>query len=144
MWQRLNATTVWSANALDWAALILRSTLGLLMIIGHGWFKFSHILEGNYQFGNPIGIGPVPSLFLAVGAEVGCSFLLILGLWTRLAILPLVFTMLVALFMVLLPMGAPWEKIESVLHFLIPYLALFLLGSGKYSLDHFLEKSKRS
>ena len=142
MWKKWNTSTPWSINAVDWAALILRLTLGLLMIIGHGWFKLSHILEGDFKFGNPIGIGEVPSLFLAVGAEVGCSILLILGLWTRLAILPLVFTMLVALFLVLIPMGAPWEKIESVLHFLIPYFALFLLGSGKFSLDYILERKK--
>ena len=142
MWKKLTSPSLWSHAGTDWAALILRLTLGVLMIKGHGWFKLMHVLEGDWQFGNPIGIGEVPSLFLAVGAEVGCSILLILGLWTRVAILPLIFTMLVIIFGVLLPMEAPWEKLESALHFLLPYLALFYLGSGKFSVDYLLKKDQ--
>jgi putative oxidoreductase len=138
MLKRLLSPSMWLGNSIDLAALILRLTLGLLMLI-HGLPKLMKIIGGDLHFGNPIGIGEIPSLFLVVFAEVFCSILLVIGLWTRLAIIPLVITMLVAVFLVLLPMNAPIDKIESVLHFLIPYFALFLLGSGRYSIDAILK-----
>lgn len=140
MLQRFFSPREWTAQATDVAALLLRLTLGTLMITGHGFMKLQHVLAGEYGFGDPIGIGATPSLFLVLFAEVGCSILLLIGLWTRLAIIPLLFTMLVVIFVVLLPSGAPMERIESALHFLLPYIALFWLGSGQYSVDALLKR----
>jgi putative oxidoreductase len=61
-------------------------------------------------------------------------------LWTRLALIPLMIAMFVAamVFHAKDPIG---DK-ESSLSYLILYYVLFLLGSGRYSLDMFLRKDK--
>ncbi len=73
---------------------------------------------------------------MAIGAEVGCSLLLIVGLASRLAAIPLAFTMLVALFVV--HANDPWKVKELAATYLLVYVALMLAGPGRFSLDHSL------
>lgn len=114
------------------AALVLRLGAGAMML-PHGYAKLQSILVGDMNFADPIGIGEVPSLILAVFAEFVCSLLIMIGLQTRLASIPLMVTMAVAGFVV---MGnSPWHKQELPLMFLIAYVAIFFMGSGKYSID---------
>ncbi|RMF01392.1 MAG: DoxX family protein [Bacteroidetes bacterium] len=123
----------------DWALLLLRLTFGGLMIINHGWGKMLKLFgEGPVQFADPLGIGAEPSLWLAVLGEVVCPILLVLGLFTRLAALPALITMLVAAFIV--HAGDPFADKEHALLFAIPYAILFLLGPGRYSVDHWWEQ----
>ena len=42
------------------------------MMLTHGIPKLQKILAGNWEFGNPLGVGTELSLGLAVFAEVGC------------------------------------------------------------------------
>jgi putative oxidoreductase len=137
MLQKLLSPARWSADATDWASLILRLTLGILMLT-HGYSKLQSVLSGDLQFANPIGIGEPTSLILTVFAEFFCSILLIVGFGTRFAIIPLVITMLVIIFIVHAPDGM--DKKEHPLLYLLPYIALFFLGSGKFSLDAFLKR----
>ena len=124
------------ANATDWASLILRLTFGILML-SHGVPKLMKLMNGTMEFGDPIGIGVPASLTLTVFAEVLCSVLLVIGLWTRLALIPLIITMAVAVFIVHINDGL--ETMESALLYLLSYCALFLLGSGKFSIDAVLK-----
>lgn len=136
MIQKLFSPTSWSANATDWASLILRVTLGLLML-SHGIPKLMKLMNGTMEFGDPIGIGVPASLTLTVFAEVVCSVLIIIGMWTRLALIPLMITMAVAVFIV--HINDPLGTMELALMYLLSYCALFLLGSGKYSVDAILK-----
>jgi putative oxidoreductase len=90
-------------------------------------------LNGNWEFGDPLGIGTRPSLVLAIVAEVGCSLLILLGLFTRFATLPLLFTMLVAAFIV--HAADPLGKKELALLYALLFATLFFTGPGKYSID---------
>jgi putative oxidoreductase len=137
MLQKLLSPSRWSADATDYASLVLRLTLGLLML-NHGIPKMMNLFSGNIQFADPIGIGVPASLALTVFAEVLCSILVAAGLWTRLALIPLMITMLVAVSVVHFNDGM--DKKELALIYLLPYLALFLLGSGKFSMDAFMKK----
>ncbi|MGV3525148.1 MAG: DoxX family protein [Candidatus Sericytochromatia bacterium] len=115
--------------------LILRLSVGGLMLT-HGLPKLLNFGEMLTKFADPIGLGVPLSLILAVGAEVGCSLLLILGLATRLAAFPLMFTMAVAFFLV---HGAdPLGEKELPLLYLLSYLSLMLTGPGRFSLDHLI------
>lgn len=136
MIQKLLSPASWSAHATDWASLILRLTLGLLML-SHGIPKLMKLMNGTIEFGDPIGIGAPASLTLTVFAEVLCSLLLIIGLWTRLALIPLMITMAVAVFIVHINDGL--GTMELALMYLLSYCALFLLGSGTYSIDAVLK-----
>lgn len=120
--------------------LLLRLSFGLTMLIGHGIPKLDKLGDSPIQFADPIGVGPSLSLFLALFAEIFCSFLLILGFGTRLALIPLITTMSVALFLVHALDG--FNVQEKALLYLIVYLTLFFTGPGRFSIDGLLTRSR--
>lgn len=123
---------------LDILSLVLRVTIAAFMLT-HGLGKLSLLFSGNeIQFPDPMGLGATFSLALAVFAEVLCSILIGLGLVTRLASIPLIVTMLVATFIV--HGGDPFAKKEFALLYLLIYLAVFIIGSRRFSLDALLLK----
>jgi putative oxidoreductase len=87
-------------------------------------------------------MGPTLSLTLTVFAEFVCSILLILGLFTRVALGFLTFTMIIAAFVV--HVADPFEKREMSLIYLSVYLLLIAFGPGKISVDYMIEKRKRA
>ena len=119
--------------ATDLGLLFLRLAAGGLMVYAHGWGKLQRMLSGDMGFADPIGIGQELSLVLAVFAEFVCGILVVLGLFTRAALIPLGITMLVAVFIV--HADDPFGKQEFGLLYLVPYVTLFLTGPGKLSLD---------
>lgn len=114
------------------ASLLLRVGVSLMMMT-HGWSKFKRVLDGEWRFGDPIGLGPEVSLVLTSFAEFICGILLIIGFKTRLAAIPPAFTMVVAAFVV--HWDDPFNKQELPLMYLMVYLAIILIGPGRYSLD---------
>jgi putative oxidoreductase len=134
--KRIFATAV-PLPALHVGLLILRIGVSALMLT-HGIPKLTKLLAGNFEFGDPIGLGSGISLVLAVGAEVGCSLLVLIGAGTRLAVIPLMFTMLVAA--VIVHADDPFGRKELPLLYLLIYTLLSLAGSGKYSVDHLIGK----
>jgi len=121
------------ASSPDAGLLLLRLWLGGSMLWLHGWDKLMNLFAGKLSFLDPLGIGEVPSFLLTILAEVGCSVLLVLGLWTRWAALILAFTMGVAFFVV----NSASFKGGGELAWLFfgGYLALFAAGAGKFSVD---------
>lgn len=103
------------------------------LLLTHGFPKFQKLISGDFEFGDPIGIGPAPTLFLAVLAEFVCPILIILGFKTRWAALFPAITMVVAAFIVH-AQDAIGVK-EKALLFLIAFASISLLGAGKYSID---------
>jgi len=101
-------------------------------ILTHGYGKLQMLINGA-EFGNPIGIGATPTLFLAVIAEFVCPILLILGFKTRWVAVPPAITMAVAFFIV--HAADAFQKKEKALLYLILFVAIILLGPGKYSID---------
>ena len=120
------------ASSTDAGLLLLRLWLGVSMVWLHGWGKLAALFSGKTSFLDPLGIGEVPSFLLTILAEVGCSVLLVLGLWTRWAALILAFTMGVAFFVV---NGAAFAKGELAWLYFGGYLVLFAAGAGKFSVD---------
>ena len=117
---------------IDSGLFVLRVAIGVFMLV-HGIQKLMGFSEMADKFPDPIGMGSQLSLIMAIGSEVGCSILLILGLGTRLAVIPLAFTMIVALFVV---HGAdPWKVKELAAIFLAMYAVIFITGPGRCSLD---------
>jgi putative oxidoreductase len=132
--------------------LFLRIGTGLLMLLGHGIGKIQGFADKKDGFPVPdffplkLMSNPV-SLMATIGAEVGCSALLILGLATRPAAFILAFTMVVAAFNIhasgpWFMAGGPGSK-DPALLFLIPAIAILLTGAGQYSADAAIHKEGR-
>lgn len=117
----------------DLGLLLLRVCAGATMLGAHGWKKLSRFAELSETFPDPLGVGSTTSLALAVFAEVGCSALIVLGLFTRLAAIPSAFTMVVAAFVI--HADDPWNKKELALAYLVVFVTLALTGAGRFSLD---------
>jgi putative oxidoreductase len=124
----------------DIGILVLRVAIGSFMLFGHGLGKLLSFNERFHNFSDPLGFGNEFSYLFAVTAEFLCSILLIAGLKTRLALIPLCITMLVATFIIHL--NDPWSKKEFALLFLIPFIVIFISGPGKYSLDAVIENKR--
>lgn len=130
--------------------LILRLGIGGYLIT-HGWGKVQMLLAGGAdKFGDPIGLGSTLSLALVTTSEFICALLVILGLGTRLAAVPVVISMAVAAFVVhtkdpwtmeaaanafFSGTSKTWFSKEPALLYLIPFLSLVCTGGGKLSLD---------
>ncbi len=128
-------STVPNASSLHVGLLLLRIGVACLMLT-HGLPKLQKVLSGNFAFGDPLGLGSGVSLTLAALAEVGGSLLILVGAATRLAVLPLIVTMLVAAFVA--HADDPFGKKELPLLYLSIYILLLLAGAGKYSVDGLL------
>lgn len=122
-----------SSPKTDFGLLLLRIA-GSGLLLTHGIPKLMNYFgEDPIQFGNPIGIGSGPSHFLVMFAEVFCAFLVLIGLKTRWAAVPVVIAMLVAAFVAHAadPIGAK----EKSLLFAAIFIGIFLMGPGRYSFD---------
>ncbi len=123
----------------DIAALLLRVLLGGLFI-WHGWLKIDMYATYQPMMTDIIGIGAKLSYDLLILAEFGCGILVTLGFLTRLTILPILFSMCIAYFIA--HKADSFDKKELVFVFIVLPVIVFIVGSGKYSLDNLLFKNK--
>lgn len=131
--------TNFNHGSLNFALLVLRVAIGAFMMV-HGYGKLQGVMAGGeIQFMDPFGIGQPASMYLAIFAEFFCSILLLLGVATRLAVIPLIITMLVAILVV--HAEDPFLKKEMALHYLVVYFFILISGAGKYSIDYFISRS---
>lgn len=121
-----------SNNTYNFGLLLLRIGFGGMMLT-HGIPKLLKMLSGDFSFGDPIGIGEPASLVLAVLCEVLFPLLVIIGFKTRLSAVPVIITMAVAAFIV--HGSDPLATKEKAILYLIGFIAIALLGAGKYSVD---------
>ncbi|MCS3869708.1 putative oxidoreductase [Chryseobacterium ginsenosidimutans] len=126
----------------DIVLLLVRVFIGFAML-SHGFPKLQMLLEGGkIDFFDFLGMGSQITLGLTVFAEFVCSIFLILGLFSRIALGFLIFTMIIAGFVV---HGAdPFAKQEMSMIYLSVYLLLIIFGAGKVSVDYMIEKRRRA
>lgn len=128
--------------------LLIRVIIGALMFF-YGYEKFSNFEEmaasefwaKNVNF---LGMtGKIP-LALTIFAELFCSILLIIGLFTRLALIPLLICMGFIIVSIVnfqvISSGDNGTEINNAFVYFVIYLGLFFTGAGKYSLDKLIER----
>lgn len=116
--------------------LILRVSLGVSMLVLHGYGKMMKFSATAKGLPNPFSLPGEVNAGLAVFAEVFCSALLIAGFLTRFASLMLAITMATAFFMVHKGSLTPGPGSgELAMVYLVGYVALLFTGAGRYSVD---------
>ncbi|MDQ6902898.1 MAG: DoxX family protein [Bacteroidota bacterium] len=130
-------STKYTPGAFNFAMLVLRLALGVL-ILSHGYHKLIHFNTFSKTFLNFFGIGSTLSLTLDIFAEFFCSIFLILGLFTRLTVIPILIAMAVALF------KAHHAEIfgvgERAAIYLACSIAILFCGPGRISVDGMIGK----
>ncbi|HZI54921.1 MAG TPA: DoxX family protein [Chitinophagaceae bacterium] len=127
----------YSDNGISFATLIMRLALGGLMI-PHGYNKLINFATLSSKFSDPFHIGSAISLGLTIFAEFFCAVFILLGLFTRLACVPLIINMAVAVFYA--HKGDFLNTGEKATLFLFCFIALLFTGPGKISMDKFIGK----
>ncbi|HIV49416.1 MAG TPA: DoxX family protein [Candidatus Helicobacter avicola] len=127
----------------DLGKLILRLCVGGLMLF-HGIFKLQYGIDGVSGLLESKGL----PTFMAYGVYVGevlAPLLILIGYQVRIAALVEIFTMLVAIYSLFgfsifgLDDTGGWI-IEHQLLYILPCLALFFMGGGRYGIGLFLKK----
>ncbi len=125
----------------DIGLLILRVLPGLFLLLSHGWSKLTRVPGIFESFPDPIGMGSAVSAGVAIFAEVVCALLVVVGVFTRFAAIPIVILLLIAAFVI--HADDPWGKKEFALIYCVPFLVLIFTGAGKYSLDSLIQRGRR-
>lgn len=125
-------STKYSAAAFSLAMLALRLFSGILMM-NHGYSKLVNFSARKAKFMDFLGLGSTLSLSLTIFAEFFCALFIIIGVFTRLATIPLIVCMCVALFKA--HHGDFFGEGELSALYLGCYLTLLIVGPGKYSVD---------
>ena len=130
-------STKYSAGAFSAAMLVLRLVSGGLMM-NHGYDKLVHFAQYKGKFMNLLGMGQTTTLVLAIFAEFFCALFIVLGLFTRLAAIPLIITMCVALFKA--HNANFFGDGEMATLYLGAFITLLLVGPGRVSIDSMIGK----
>jgi putative oxidoreductase len=121
---------------------LVRIIVGVVFVM-HGYQKwFVYKPAGTVNAFHGMGFPPAAA-YAAMTAELVCGSLLVLGLFTRLAAIPIVITMAVAVIQVHLPHGfylVPGGGFEYALTLGVAALGLVLAGPGSPAIDNLLAK----
>ncbi len=104
----------------------------------HGWGKFTSYSKEASTFPDPLHVTPQVSMLLTIFAELFCSGFLMIGLFTRIVLIPLIATMIVIV--VFIHGGDPLGDKEHAFLFMFPFICLFLTGPGSFSFDRMLKR----
>lgn len=120
--------------------LILRVGFASAIAFNHGLSKLLNFKASMGSFPDPIGLGSTVSLSLTVFAEFLCAILVIFGIYTRLAVIPLVICMGVAFFVI--HGSDPFAKKEMAFLFFTAFSAILAAGPGRFSVDGLFRRVK--
>lgn len=130
-----------SASRVDYAGLVLRFIGGGSVLYAHGYGKFQKLFsEETIMFVNPFGIGESATFTIVMIAEFICAALVIIGLFTRVATIPLIINMAFIFFVIHKTDDFATKELPFL--YLSIWIAIFLLGPGKHSLDRLINKKK--
>ena len=115
--------------------LAVRIIFGILLM-NHGIQKWSNFQELSMTFPDPLGIGSPLSLGLAIFGEFVCSMGFIIGFLYRLAMIPMIFTMSVAFFVI--HANDVFVVKELAFIYLVVFILMYIAGPGNFSIDYFI------
>ena len=132
-------TTIYpSARSFHFSLLLFRIAVSTELMTAHGLKKIGVGVQEAEHIPNPLLLPKALNQYFAIAANLFFPVFIILGLFTRVAVLPILAVTLSGYF-VLHWHDSLLEKDMPVIYSLV-YLFLFIIGPGKYSLDDFINK----
>ncbi len=132
-------STVPSEKLFDRGMLFFRAAISLEMIFVHGLKKLGIGGTEAEIVPNPLHLPEAFNEALAISANLFFPFLILIGLCTRLATLPALAVTLTGYFVV------HWNDAllvkDTPFMYSVAYLLILVLGPGKYSFDHRINKN---
>lgn len=124
----------------DTGLLFLRLAASFMLLHVHGWPKIANYAVELTRIEDPFGFGPHFSLLAAIAAEVICPLFIAVGWFTRLAALPVLAVLLVAMLLV----HPQWSIAEGQFGWLllIAFTTIVIGGPGAWSVDAQLANKK--
>ena len=111
------------------------------LLIHHGFEKLNDINNFADAFVRPLHLPfPVTLSYLAAGSEIGGSWLLILGLGTRLGATAILGTMSVAIYHAIATSGFNIYLLELLALYFASAFSIILLGPGMFSSDYIIKE----
>jgi putative oxidoreductase len=132
----------WKFNwRLDAGLMFLRVSGAATLFVAHGLPKAMHYTQELARIEDPFGLGAQFSLWFALLAEVACPVLIALGIGTRVACLPIIGLLLVALLLV----HPEWTLAQGQFAWLllIAFVTILLCGPGRWRMRCALEYLRR-
>jgi putative oxidoreductase len=127
----------YNPGSFNTAMLVLRLGVGILLA-HHGYLKITNFQQTEGFMMDFLGLGKTVTTYMVIFAELVCSILVILGLFTRLACIPIFILFSVIIFKAT---GADiFGKSETAVLYLTGFLAIFIAGPGKISVDRMIGK----
>lgn len=108
------------------------------MFLTHGLQKLANFKALSDSFPSIMGMGSTLSLSLAIFAEVFCTLGFITGFLYRLSMIPMIFTMAVAVFVV--HAHDPFSAKEMAVLYLVIFILMYIMGPGSIAADYFFVK----
>lgn len=123
----------WNERAQDFGLLFLRISGALFLLGVHGLPKLLNFSAELQRIEDPFHLGAHLTLILAIFAEVLCPLLIVVGVLVRLACLPILFVLLVAMLIV----HPQWSVAEGQFGWLllILFTSIFIAGRGRLALN---------
>lgn len=126
-----------SSSTKSLVLLLARIIFGFLFL-SHGIAKLHAYANAPELFPDPIGLGSTLSLWLVLFAEILCTTGFILGALFRLCLIPMIFTMCIALFVI--HASDPLGVKELSMMYLAIFALLYITGPGRYSIDGIIKR----
>lgn len=126
------------ANFFHGSMLLFRLAVSLELMLVHGLKKVGVGVAMAEVVPNPLHLPEAVNQYFALGANLVAPIFIILGLFTRLAILPVLAVTLTGYFVLHLHDALLVKDVPFM--YSIVYLLILVLGPGKYSIDYFIHK----
>lgn len=108
------------------------------MFLTHGLQKLANFKALSDSFPGIMGMGSTLSLSLAIFAEVFCTLAFITGFLYRISMLPMIFTMIMAVFVV--HANDPFAVKEMAIMYLVIFIIMYIAGPGAFAADYFFAR----
>ena len=126
-------------RGISFLLLFMRVFFGAMFFM-HGLDKLTDFNALSENYPSVFGLGSYTTLMITIFCEFACSMFLIVGLVTRIVLIPMIIAMAVAFFDIhdgMMPEG------ELALIYLIVFIVLFMTGPGRYSVDYLIDRKVR-